>query len=146
MGAIWGIGTKFQRGDGAGELEVFSDIGQITNISPPESTTDTVETTALDSPDGYEEKIPTIIRNGEATLTLNLDPSDQEQTEFQTDQETRTLRNYRIVFPNDYFYQFSAYVTGFSVGEITPEGVLTATVTLSATGKPGFEKVTPETP
>lgn len=132
--ALWGIGTKFQRLVGG----AWHDIGEVTNIGPPESTMDTADATTLDSPQGREEVLPTILRNGEATITCNFDPDDADQKSFRTDMNNRTKGSYRIVFPDENFYQFDAYVTGFQIGEITPDGLLTATITLKATGAPGF--------
>lgn len=132
--ALWGIGTKFQRQVGG----VWQDIGEITSIGPPESTMDTQDATTLDSPQGREQVVPTILRNGEATLSFNFDPDDADQKSFRTDMNTRTKRSYRIVFPDENFYQFDAYVVGFQIGEITPDGLLTANITLKATGAPGF--------
>lgn len=137
--ALWGIGTKFQKQ----VEEVWRDIGEITSISPPESTMDTQDATTLDSPQGREEIVPTILRNGEATITFNFDPEDVDQKSFRDDMENRVKGDYRILFPDESnFYQFSAYVVGFSIGEITPDGLLTATVTLRATGASTFDKET----
>ena len=139
--ALWGIGTQFQR---EGENDTWEDIGEVTSIGPPESTTDTQDATSLTSPDGVEEVVPTIHRNGEATLNFNFDPEDTDQKSFQADRMARKKRNYRILFPDEEnYYQFAAYVVGFSVGEITPDGLLTASVTLKATGSPNFGTVTP---
>jgi len=131
---MWGIGSKFQRKNGAS----WDDIGNITSIGAPDSTMDFQDATTLDSPQGREEVTPTILRNGEGTINFNFDPDDTDQKSFRTDMATRTKRDYRIVFPDENFFQFSAYVGGFQIGEITPDGLLTATVTLRATGAPGF--------
>jgi len=137
--ALWGIGTLFERGDGESP-EVFTAIGNITSINPPDSTMDTEDATTLDSPDGREEIVPTILRNGEATLTFNFDPDDTDQTSFRDDMNARQIRNYRIVFPTEAedYYEFAAYVIGFELGEITPDGLLSANITLRATGDPSF--------
>lgn len=138
--ALWGIGTRFQKRDG----ETWKEIGEITGLTPPESTMDVVDVTTLASPQGREEITPTILRNGEATITFNFDPEDVDQKSFRDDMESRVKGEYRVLFPDESnFYQFSAYVVGFSIGEITPDGLLTATVTLRATGAPAFDKETP---
>lgn len=137
--AIWGIGTKLMVGDGS-DPEEFVPVGKITNISPPGITVDIQDSTTLDSEDGYEEKIPTIIRNGDGTLTCNFDPEDEDQKNFLTYLQTRAKKNFRILFPDgENYYQFAAYVTGYELGEITPDGLLSINVTLSTTGKPQFD-------
>lgn len=142
--ALWGIGTKFMVGDGA-ESEQFVAIGEITNIGPPGMTTDVQDATTLDSEDGYEEKVPTIIRTGEGTLTFNFDPEDEDQKDFLNYLQTRAKKNFRVLYPDGVnFYQFAAYVTGYEPGEITPDGFLSVSVTLSATGKPTFDKESDE--
>ena len=138
--ALWGIGTQFQRQDET----AWVDIGEITSITPPESTMDVADATTLTSPQGREEIVPTILRNGEASITFNFDPEDVDQKSFREDMENRVKGSYRILFPDESnYYQFDAYVVGFSIGDITPDGLLTATVTLRATGAPVFDKETP---
>lgn len=145
--AKWAIGTTFQRGDGE-KTEGFDSVGKITNMSPPEISTDTVDSTSVTSETGREEIVPTIIRGGEMTLSMDLLPlkitgkAEEGHDKFRSDMRKRKRRNYRLEFSDETFYQFSAFVVGFSIGEITPEGLLTATVTLRSTGKPFFGPVT----
>lgn len=133
---LWAIGTKLKRNG--------TEIALVTNISPPETSVDTQDATTLSSVDGFEEVLPTIIRSGDSNIGLLLDPTDTGQKQFLTDLESRDLVDYEIEFPAadsdsaGETYPFSAYVTGFAIGEITPDGLLTATVTLKATGEHGF--------
>lgn len=137
---MWGIGTKFQIGDKA-TPEVYKDIAYVRSISPPGITTDMADATVLASEDGFEEKQPTIHRLGEGTLTLLFEPDDTDQQAFLAKQIAREKLNCRILFPNDDdCFDFTAYISGFELGEITPEGLLEATVTLAASAKPVFGK------
>lgn len=133
---MWGIGTKFQVKKDA----EFVDIAHVRSITPPGITTDMADATKLTSEDGFEEKQPTIHRLGEGTLNVLFEPDDEGQKEFLQNQINREKLDCRILFPDEEnYYAFSAYVSGFELGEITPEGLLEGTVKLSASAKPTFD-------
>jgi len=140
-GAQWGQGTKLQRGDGEAE-ETFEDIARVSNISGPSLSLDTEDVTDHSSINGWEEIIPTILRSGEVSLDLNFVPTETTQTDLIVDMLARTLRNFRLVFPDQQstVWSFKAYVTGFE-SEEPSDGVLTATATLKVTGEPTMANV-----
>jgi hypothetical protein len=134
MAGVWGFGSEFQVGDGESPQE-FTPVGSITSLKIPETTRDVQDATTLDSPDQTEEKIVTLKRRGDGSVTINHDPSESVLAEFEGYLDAGTLKTFRAVYPNgDDYVEFSAFVTGVDEGEITPDGLLTATITLAASG------------
>jgi hypothetical protein len=135
---MWGARTKFQvkkEGD-----STFTDIARIRSITPPSVTADMADATVLSSEDGVEEKQPTILRLGDATLNVLFEPDDEDQKAFLERLVNRELVTCRIVYPDGNYLEFKAYIAGFEPGEITTDGLLEATITLAATAKPSFGK------
>ncbi len=138
MAGVWGIGSKFQ----VQENENFVDIGSITNLQLPETTRDVQDSTTLDSPDETEEKVATLKRRGDGSVTINHDPSEDILDKFEGYLDAGEMKTFRAIYPNgDDFVKFDALVTGVAEGEITPDGLLTATITLSASGPQNRGKV-----
>jgi len=134
--AQWAIGTQLQRGDGA-DPENFATVAKINNISGPSFSLDIDDTTDLDSPGGWEEVIPTILRSGEVALELSFLPDNTSQLGLIEDMFGRVLRNFQMIFPDTAAttWSFSAYVVGFEL-DVPTESKLGASVTLKITGQP----------
>jgi predicted secreted protein len=134
---LWAFGTAFKRGDGA-DPEVFTEIAGITGITPPDFSRDTQNANLLNGEDGWERVVATIKRSGEIQLNLEFDPAGESEASLLTDFESGETKNYQIVFPDDTTWQLPAVVTGFQVGELTAENLMTATVRLKVNGKPNL--------
>jgi len=111
-----------------------TEIGQVTSISGPGLTLDTVDVTTHDG-DGWEEVVPTILRSGEVTLDLIFDPvvhADQI-----TGLTTKGLSAFELQFPDDAYssWEFDAYVVGLEPSAGVEEA-LTASMTLKISGQP----------
>ena len=136
--AIWAIGTLLKIGDGGTPTEVFTTIGEITNITGPGVTLDTIEVTNHSSPGGCEEHIPSVLRTGEVTFDINFVPGSPTQS-FATgligDAVSRTLRNFELLFPNLVKWEFAGYVIGFEP-DAPFDGKLGASVTVKPVGQP----------
>ena len=132
----WGHGTRLERGDGEIE-ETFFKIARVADISGPCIEVDQDEFTDHDSPDGWEEIIPTVLRSGEVTFDLSWIPENMGHINVVKDLVERKKRNWRLVFPdtNNTTWSFAAYVVGFDP-EFPPEERIQASVTLKPTGKP----------
>ena len=125
-----GYGTTFAIGDGASP-EVFTAVAEVTNISPPSRSRDTLEATNLLSPDEYKEFIAGMAESGDATIAINYIPAVSHvlMTAFEA-----KGGNYQIVMPGDIGLTFAGIVTGFEIGELSPEK-MTATFTIKGSGK-----------
>lgn len=110
-------------------------VAEVTAITPPGMTRDAVEVTHLKSSNRYKEFIPGLKDGGEASITLNYDPSatDALVTAFEAE-----AGNYQITFPDGIRMQFAGFFTAYTIGELTPNGQMTASATMKVTGKATF--------
>lgn len=137
--AIKAQGTLLKRGDGATPTEVFTTIAEVKDISGPGLSLDTADVTTHDSPGGWEEHIGTVLRSGEISFDIELDPALAGHTGLRSDMIARTARNFELLFPNTgaTVWSFTAIVTGFEPSAPVGDD-LTASVTLKLTGQPTF--------
>lgn len=114
------------------------EVAQVTNISGPGISLDTVDVSEHDG-DGWEEHIATILRSGTVTLDIVYDPSENTHKNASGgllyDLTQRTAGKWNLVFPTTptKYFTFTAYVTGFTPSAPV-DGALTASVTLKPTG------------
>jgi len=138
MTAYSSFGTLLQMDDGGGVN--FTTIAQVGDISGPEVSVDTEETTNQSSPGGYEEVIPTIKRSGEVTFPVWWDPNDATHdatTGIYYVLNNRLKRSFREIFPTNPVkrWNFTGYITNLgNTAEVA--GLLTANVTIKVTGQP----------
>jgi len=129
MAALNNIGTTLAKGSPAVV------IAGVKSITPPSITVDTVDVTELTSPGGWEESIPTVIRSGSLSATLNMDPTTHAS--FLTDIATRVVDTYTFTF-NDLATPstlvFDGFVESYSPADTTPDGALELTVSIKITG------------
>ncbi|NUP21612.1 MAG: outer capsid protein Hoc [Streptomyces sp.] len=134
MAGIDGFGTQFKRGDGAGP-EVFTALANVTNVSGPGLSRETIDVTAHDSPDQWMEFIGGLKDGGEVSLDVNYDPADHDALIADFDDDAP--RNYQVVFPDvdTTTWAFKAIMTGFEP-EAPYDDKLAATLTFKVSGKP----------
>ncbi|WP_343347656.1 phage tail tube protein [Sphingomicrobium sp. XHP0239] len=129
-----GWGAEFHLDD---DGDTLTEIGEVTNITPPNPQTEDVEATHLKSPNRRKEYIAGLIEDGEGTFELNLVPGSDSDTLIQTAQNDGVARDYKIVIPDGAFgweITGTCYVKGYDRGNITAGEKMTATVTLRFTG------------
>lgn len=137
--AIAAYGTLLKMGDGGGP-EVFTTVAEVTDISGPGLSLDTVDVTSHDSTDAWREFIATLKDAGEVTFDINYVPTNATHgatTGLLKALDMRTKKNWRLVFPDTgaTTWNFSGFVTGFEPGEPVDDA-LTASVTIKLTGEP----------
>jgi len=126
------FGTALKRG--------AVEIAQVTNISGPNLSLDTVDVTEHDGT-GWEEVVATILRSGEVTFDIVFDPNAATHKNASGgilyDLTTRTSTTWSIVFPTTpaVTWSFTAFVTAFAPS-MPVDGALTASCTLKITGQP----------
>ena len=108
-------------------------VAEVTNLTPPGMTRDTVDATHLESDDGYKEFIAGLKEAGEATLTVNYVPSAQDDlvTAFEMG-----FGNFQITFPNKVTLTFDGIVTGYEWNDVVADDKMSATFTVQCSGKP----------
>lgn len=134
MAEMIGYGTIFQRETAT--AGVYDTIAQVANITPPQSETDDVEIEELDPANAHKRFLPGLIDGGEVSLTLNFDGKDIGHQNLLNDHQNRTIKNYKIVLPDNTTWAFSGYVKSFSPSEISAGEIVQAEVTIKVSGKP----------
>ncbi|MEH6721052.1 MAG: phage tail tube protein [Aurantimonas endophytica] len=130
--AMIGYQSKYSIHDGA-EPGVLFEIGEVTEITPGEESTDRVDVTHMQSPDRRREFVAGLIDPGEASFTINWipgNPTDVFLRELRTSGETR---QHQIEFPNGVTVSFNAVLLSFSKA-IPIDDRMTATITVAPSG------------
>ena len=141
MPAYSSFGTLLQMGSTDGGGGSFTTIAQVLDISGPEFTIDTEETTNQSSAGGYEEFIPTIKRSGNVTFDVLYDPSaathEQASTGLLYVMINRKLRGFQLVMPTTPAKQwnFLGYIVGFNQQNAVA-GTQRASITIKISGQP----------
>ncbi len=113
-------------------------IADVKGISGPSLTRDLADVTALDSVNGFEEVLPTILRTGDVTLSLAFNPDDAGHIDLRDDVVTASGKNFEIEFPPTaasgtvQTHSFEAFVTNYT-NQIETGAEITADVTLKPT-------------
>lgn len=116
-------------------------VAEITDISLPELSRDTVEVTHHESPNKWRERIKILKDAGEVSLTINYIPSNSTHnastgvlSDFANDTTNDT---WTIVFPDSAgtTWSFAGAVTKFSP-KAPIDGQLSADVTIQVMGQP----------
>lgn len=131
-----GVGTTISRNG------VF--IGQLTNLQTPKKAADTIETTVLDSLDGYKEFMASWKDGGEIEIEGFMDIADAGQSVMDAAFESQTKDTYIIAFPvtsTGITATFFAVCTGWDIGDAVLEDGVKFKLKLKVSGKPIFASV-----
>lgn len=134
-GAFWAYGSKIQLGNGGGP-EVFTDIAEVQDITPPAMERDDIEVTNQQSTDGWREYIPGWRDGDEVSFNCNWLPTNATQDETTGMLETFNdddLHNWRIVLPDAVkTISFAGFLTGFEPDlPLEEQGQLEITIKVS---------------
>lgn len=134
MAGINGFGTLLKRGDGASP-EVFTEIADVTGLTPPGLSRETIDVTSHGSDAGWMEFVPGLKDPGEMSADINYQPELHDL--LVDDFEDTAARNYQIVFPDETAttWSFGAILTGFEP-DAPYDDKLAASLTFKVTGKP----------
>lgn len=133
-----GFGVQLQVSDGA---STFTTVAEVTSLSGPELSTETADVTHHQSPGAWEEHVPTILRSGEVSATINYLPTDSTHDNSAgvlSLLSGKTQRDYKIIWPDASSTEWtlpSCIVSGFSPSAPTDDR-LSAEVTLKPSGQP----------
>lgn len=132
-------GTLLKMGDGLSP-ESFTTIAEVTDISGPSFSRESIETTSHDSTGGYREFIPGLREGGEVTFSVNFMPGDtthDQSTGMLNQFDDDNVHNWQVVYPTTpaKTWNFAAFLTKFDTK--APVGdKLSADITLQVSGKP----------
>ncbi|MDK8874687.1 phage tail tube protein [Paracoccus sp. SSJ] len=125
-----GLGSRFGIKDGAS----YTPVAEVTRITPAGWSRNTVDATHLESPDAYAEFIAGLKTASDCTFDVNWVPSatDPLLAAFEAGKG-----EFQLLFPGGTVaLNFSGIVTEFKSGEISPEGKLSASITIKPSGRP----------
>lgn len=137
MSGYSAFGCQFQRGDGGSPTEIFTTIGQATNITGPGLDRDVIDVSSHDSVDRFREYVGGLIDPGEVTFEVNWDPAIH--VGLVDDFQDPAPRNYRIVLPDPPGgdWEFGAFITGMG-HEYPHDDKMSADFTFKISGAPVF--------
>jgi len=117
-------------------------IAQVTGLSGPNLSADTVDVTTHDQAEAWEEHVPTILRSGTVTFNIVYDPALADHIAVLAQMVDKDFASFELRFPNPTHIQFvfNAFVTGFTPSAPV-DGALTAALTLKITGEPTLYSV-----
>lgn len=121
------LGTKLKKGVTA--------IGELTSIGGLNLSADTIETTTLDSEDGFRTFEQGLKDAGEVPVSGYFDPTQHEG--LYSDFESGAISTYTIEFPAALGakWEFSGIVTAYSTGAELEDNI-SFEATLKVSGKP----------
>lgn len=140
--AVSTAGVKLQKGDGATPTEAFTTIAEVTSISGPNESADTIEVTSFDST--AKEFIPALRDGGEVSFEFNFVGDDATQAALRTQFVNGTVGNFKIdcddatatlTVPSK--YSFAASVTSLGMNFATNDKI-TGSCTLKVSGAVTF--------
>ena len=135
--AAIGHGTLWKRGDGATPTEVFTTVAEVTAISGPGISRDTIDATHMESPDRYREFVGGLRDGGEITVTLNLNAKGSAFTNALADINANVPTNYEMVFADGSEFAVSALLSSISP-DMPLDDKMVVELTYKVTGKPTF--------
>lgn len=134
------FGTQLQLGDGATPTEAFNTVAGVLDISGPAFSTETIDLTAHDSANAFEEIVLGIKRSGEVTFDIVYDPADATHDDatglFETYQDRET-HNFKIIMTDTANTEIA--FSGFTIGwewSFPVNGGLLVSVTIKPDGEP----------
>lgn len=110
-------------------------VAEVTSITPPGATRETVDVTHLKSDGGWREHIGSLKDAGEASITVNYIPASTASDVLFTAFGTDGAQDFTILFPSGTLKMtFKGIVTGWEVSELVSDATMSATFTVKATG------------
>lgn len=137
-----GYQTLFKTGNGASP-EVFTTLAEVTGITPPAMSRDTVDATHEESPGAWREFIAGLKDGGEVSLELNFIPGGTATSALMAELDLdgpQASKNRQILFPDGSYFTFAGILTGFEP-DAPIDDKMAASVTFKVSGKPTLVQV-----
>ena len=116
-------------------------IGELTRIGEVSFAVGKIDATTLGTADYYKEYIPGLIDPGDLVIEGLFDPDDVGQALLFDDLHTRDTQTWLITFPpgvSSATFTANGFLSAFTAGESTPEGLVTFSATIVVTTKPNY--------
>lgn len=114
-------------------------VGELTRIGPVSIALSKQDSTTLGAANAFKTWIPGLLDPGDVDIEGWFRPDDTGQAGMIADMLTRTVKAFIITFPtaiSSSTWTGSAYVTAFTAGDATPEGIVPWTAKITISGKP----------
>ncbi len=140
--ALGAFGTLLKRGDGGGS-EAFTTIAEVTALSGPTLTRETIDVTHHGSASQHREHIGSLKDSGDVSFSINWQPDLNSAAGHGVtngllkDYKDATRRNFQVVWPDtsSTTFAFTGVIT--SLSPTAPiDGALTADVTIKVVAEP----------
>ncbi len=131
--AAIGYGAEFWLENESGTL---TQLDEIISVTPPNSQTDDVDATHMQSPNRRREYISGLIDDGEGSFEMNLVPGSATDLLIQQAQTEGDPRDYRIYIPDGAYgwrIQGTCIVKGYE-RQVPIDDRMTATLTIRFSG------------
>lgn len=138
MSGIDAFGTQFRRATTLSPGTVFETIANVTNISGPARSRETIDVTAHDSPGQWMQFIGGLKDGGEISLDINYDPAELTH-DLDDDFDDTSPRNYRVVILPDTEDEHTWSLTGIMTelsDEFPYDDKMARTMTIKVSSKP----------
>ena len=122
-----GYGTTFAKGDGATPTEAWTTLAEVTGVTPPGLSRETVDATHMLSANRFREHISGMRDSGEAEIDMNFVPGGEAWDALKASYDSDAPINYKITFTNAATVIFPALIT-----ELTPGAPMADKMTLKA--------------
>ena len=121
----------------AGSESADTVIAHIQTIGEQTTETEEVDVTTLDSPNGAKEFIQGAKDAGSVEITAN-NCSDGQVAILKTVFESGAVREWTETYPNGDTLVYDAFISAFTFGEASVDGLLTINMTLRLSGMPEY--------
>ena len=135
-GAKIGHGSIFAIGDG-GSPEVFTALAEVTALTGPNMTKDSIDATHMASPERYREFVGGLKDPGEVTVTMNFVPGGTDEDAIRALFDADVPGNVRITWPGGEAWIMSAFCASHEF-DAPLDDKMSATANFKLTGKPAF--------
>jgi hypothetical protein len=116
---------------------VLTEWVEVKSFTLPNGETEKIDATHLKSPNRRREFISGMIDDGDLTVVLNYVPGSQTDVDIMQAFTEGDTRDYMAVVPRattDWEITGTGFISGVDRGEITPDGVMEVTVTVTLVG------------
>jgi len=113
---------------------VFTDIAQVTKLTPPSMEMGTTETTHLLS--AWKEFIGNMPDGGEVQFTIEFDPAGTTHQSLFSKFAAGGLESWKVIFADigTAEFDFVGIISKFAIDEVNFDGVVTASLTIKISG------------
>jgi hypothetical protein len=131
--AMIGWSSKYRIWDADADPAAFFELGEVTEITPGEESTDRVDVTHYNSPNRRREFVAGLVDAGEASVTINWIPGDETDLFIRAMRDSGAKAQHQIEFPNGVTVTFDGIVLSYSKS-IPIDDRMQATFTVAVSG------------